>query len=358
VSAIALTFTMPFTLYYFGTFTFVSVFTTLLFTPILVCSLYLAVFVMLFGSLSLPGEVFCFLSETLYTFTSRLCSLLSDCMYTVLSAEYPFARILTILFVISLLALLLFSVQRPWAYLIPVLTFTVCLYTSVAIYNACNAHSVSSVMRETNRNDFLAFRIGGETTVLDIGACTASSRRAGLHAARTEIYSTMVDNYMLLNHNNRTPAYLSTLLDDTRIYNLYIPEEFSNTESYKSICQTAKENGTKVHTFTFGERTEMGSIAILTMTPKYIQRSRVPIHGIEIQGAGSTFFYAGAAFIESGGKLPKTQSIIFGSYGPLYKEKFSVKTEQNIFTSPTAQLFFEGAATVYTDAKKDILNNS
>ena len=356
VTVTALTFTMPFSLCYFGTFSFVSLFTTLLFSPLICAALYLAPVVLLLGNTAFIGPAVCLLAEKSTHFTFFASSFLSEKMQFTLSAEYPFAQVLLVLFCLGFVALLILAPKRPWLYLIPIFTFTICLYSGAGIYRAINADKVFISISETGRNDTICLTSAGESTIIDISGATSAPANTALFTAKTEQYAVYVENYVLVNRTYRTVSFVKKLISANRINNLYLPSDVMDEYEISTIRETAAERGTAVHLFSFGDRLELGKLSVTANAPSYIKRSVMPIHSIMIEAGDNSIFYTGAAYSESGLPLPEADYIIAGSYGPLYKEEFSFG-EENVIVSGTAQNFYSGKAEVYEKVTNVILNN-
>ncbi len=356
VTVIALTFTLPFTLYYFGTFTFASLFTTLLFAPLVCAALYTAPAVLIFGGVPFLGTALCFFAEKLSALTFTCTSALSAALPFTVSAAYPFAKFLAITFCAGFILLLLTAPRRPWLYLLPICIFTVSLYSGVAVYDKLNEDKVFFSVNETKRNDTLCFTCRGKTTIIDISGATSAPSQTALYTAKTEQYAVHIENYILVNRTYRTATFTEKLLNSNRINHLYLPSELFEEDEYDSILKAAKERGTEVHSFSFCDTLELGDISITPNRPEYIKRSSMPIHNILIQTEKDSLFFAGAAYSESSLDLPEADYIIAGSYGPLYKENFSFG-ENNAIISETARDFYTGDGTVYEKVTNVILNN-
>lgn len=356
VTVTALTFTLPFTLYYFGTFTFASLFTTLIFSPFVCAALYMAPAVLLFGKVPLLGSGLCFLAEKLTELTFRTVSILSAELQFTVSVNYPFAKLLAIAFCMGFILLLLTAPRRPWLYLLPVCIFTVSIYTGQAVYNKVNEEKVFFAINETKRNDTVCLTRGGKTTIIDISGATAAPSRTALYTAKTEQYAVYIENYILVNRTYRTVSFTEKLLNSNRINHLYLPTDLMEEGEYDSIRKAAEARGTEVHAFSFCDTLNLEGISITPNEPVYIKRSTMPIHNIMIETEGESVFYAGAAYSQSALDVPEADFIIAGSYGPLYKEEFSFG-EKDVMISDTAKDFYSGEGTVYEKVTNVILNN-
>lgn len=355
VTVIALTFTMPFSMYYFGTFSFVSLFTTLLFAPFVSASLYTAPIILLLGKVPYLGAALCFIAEKPAQLTFALSSLLAERLQFTLSVAYPFARILFLLFCIGFTLLLLFAPKRPWIYLIPIFAFTVCLYSGVGLYRAANADKVYMAISETNRNDTICLTSQGKTTILDISGATSKAASAALYAAKAEQYAVYIENYILVNRTFRTASFVNKLISANRVNNLYLPKDILDENEMADICENAAKRGTTVHPYSFEDAIELNGISINVQKPSYINRSKMPIHSILIKTKEDTVHYVGAAYSELKSEGPKADITVAGSYGPLYKEDFSFDGE--VIYSNSAAPYYTGEGTVYEKVTNVILNN-
>jgi len=355
VTVIALTFTMPFSMYYFGTFSFLSLFTTLLFAPFVSAALYTAPFILLLGKVPYLGTALCFIAEKLAQLTFDLSSFLAERLQFTLSVAYPFARILFLLFCIGFTLLLIFAPKRPWPYLIPLFAFTVCLYSGAAIYRGVNADKVYLSINETKRNDTICLTSRGKTTILDISGATSSPASAALYAAKNEQYAVYIENYVIVNRTYRTLSFVIRSTGANRINNLYLPKDVLSEDEIADITINASKHGTQVHLYSFGDTVDLDGISITPSEPSYIKRSKMPIHSIMINAGENTVHYVGAAYSELELDCIEADLTVAGSYGPLYKEDFSFEGE--VLYSKSAADYYTGEGTVYEKVTNVILNN-
>ena len=354
VTAVALTFTLPFTLIYFGTYSFVSIFSTLLFSPFVCGALYIAPLITALGTVPLIGNGLCAAAELLTQFTFDLAALLSDSLRYTVSVEYPFGWVIITLYCAVLLILLVCSARRWWLYLIPICLLTVSIYPSVAIYNKVNEDEVTLSACTSGRNDLLCISRGGSTTVIDISNATAAPSSLALYTAKTEHYSIYVENYVIFNRSARSNAFINRLLSANRIDNLYLPASLFSEKELEELSETASGRGTDLKTFMFGDALSLSGVTVDTDAPVTIDRSVVPCHRILIESGGESALYLGAAYSET--RAVKTADyVICGGYGPLYKEEFSFEGE--VYICESAADYYIGDATVYEKVTNVILNN-
>lgn len=358
VSAAAISFMLPFLLSAFSSFTFVSIFTTLLFTPLLSGVLYLCVFSLLFCKIPLLSGLLFFLLDKAAGFMLAAVQWGAGLGNFQISLAYPFVKWLGAGFVILLAVLVIRSPKKAVWYLAPLIAFAIALTGGAAIDSVGKKEQTALIACTRLQNDVLSVTHHTKTTVIDITDGTYTSLNNALAIIEKKEYITAFDHYIFANISQKSSATLRKMLNRYDFYTIYLPAAGQDTQDlHDQLAKTAEQAGCAVYDYRYGEPFTLSDVTYTIESPSFIKRSVRAVHQITIRSGEKTAAYLGAAYQETDSQPPKADIVIAGCYGPLYKSAFSYSAPQVFAGGAAAEYYSADNLTVYDEACRFILND-
>lgn len=233
--------TLPLTLCAFGTLPLLSPLANLILSPLVQLALYLSLFLTFLGSVSFLSQIATALCNLIFTISSFL----GDVPRTVLSFTDSFTLYLVFAFVTALLLYFLLCPRKRFLFRVPVALCVSCAIsvgatlgtTRLLHYDELSVTCFSDIEEET---DAILFRYKGDrllTVFSDFGKVGTAE-----YAALAEVAGE-VDGFLVPYYTDGTAHYLKSLLNESKIYRLYLPApSFAyEREIYAEILKIAKD---------------------------------------------------------------------------------------------------------------------
>lgn len=269
VSLSATVATLPLTLCFFGTLPLLSPLANLLLSPLVQVALYLSLFVTAFGNF----PVFTWISTHLCNLIFTIADVLADVPHTVLSFKgSPALPVIFVGFGVLLLYFL-FAPRKRFRLAVPVSILLCCAVTVGAIEGGTHlAHrnelTVTYYTDAEMGSDALLFRYKEERllTVFSQFKGVGKAERAALENTAGE-----VDAFLLPYYTSASVDYVNTLLNDYKLYRLYLPTpEFdAEWEIYHEILKAAAKESVPTVAFPKNGAFRFAFLTVSRLVPKY-----------------------------------------------------------------------------------------
>lgn len=358
---------MPLTCFYFGEISLFTPVASTLFSPIITCILTLTPLYLLFRSL-LPIAYLIGLAITgLSTLTAALAQSLASLPGVTVSLRGTIAP----LFAVALSAALLTApLCRSQKSLRAHLRGTVCIlllfFLITTAGNIVTHRDVRIISTAHTKNDAVILRAERDFMLIDFSD--------GSYAALTSAYSAAADSgateisALFLTHlHTKHITGIRRFCDSSYVRAMILPSPKTEEEEKIAAALTAfcEAEGIPCHLYNEQDSVYWGdTVEIITGERRYLARSTHPMLTLSVRTNGSVFTYVGASATEipTNTDLTGADVIVFGSHGPVVKEKiyascspflravtvrdhagdFAVRTKNSI---PEEALLFEDADT-------------
>lgn len=330
-SLYATVFTLPVSWLVCGEFSPLAPLATLVFTLPVTALLYILPLVLLFYGtpLSLPLEfaagVLCELVRVLSQTLARPAS------SAVISLRYPFVWIA---FAAAAVALLILPRIKPVfaggaAIAAAAVAFAAAFAIALGIWSGVEAGAAKVIYYNSGtKNDMLVIDTRGAALICDVSDGTYTPLKNAVRLARTRLYATKIDGYVLTHLHRRHVMQYMRMASRYFVDALILPRPQTEAERHIALAleEAAGEFGTRAvyYNAAIDTQVELHSLSLLLPARLYTKRSSHPVVALYVSGAELLYIGGGNGdvprereeLIESWAQAAKC--VIFGAHSPSY----------------------------------------
>jgi len=322
----------------FGEISVVSPVANLLCGPLVTAELILSFLLIILGTVPFVGELIAFLLKNVGDSMLGVAAYFSDIENATVSLEYNFARVLVVLFTVSMAVLLVIKLRRKAFLLLPAITFAaafaICFFSLIIIKGRENA-DITYLRRGENEMLFVAS--GNEFAFIDLSDGNYSNFSSAWDQAHSG-GATELEN-VVLTHYHRKHAYsLSRLMSSVKVRRITLPypKNYDEALHLSAIYKAAEEYEVECVLMSDEGYTELiKGVGIELLPREFIWRSKQSVVAFNISAGNKSLAYIGSSYYESsfGSIADETVTfadyVIYGTHGPNPKADFSVGPAEN-----------------------------
>ncbi len=330
--------TLPITASVFGTLPLLSPVANLLLSPFIQAEIYLAIAVLLFGSLPFVCTVADACSRTMMLLASKLSALPG----AVLSTKEPFLLAVCLLLFLLTTLYFLHTPTKSFRLRVPVcilLSASLLLggYSGFKLLMHKNSLTVTYLTYEQGQSDFFLLQDGRRSAVIDISGGTRSVLQRALSTLQDR-GETEIDQYLLAAYHSNTENTICRLLSSEIVRSIYLPQPKTEEQVAvaATITQSAERNGTAVIYYEQNGLLALDTCSI-SFHPSYSMTDGTlafsMYYGQEqlLYLSESALDYASESMLSRVAKLSHT--VFLGTHGPSYTTSLPITAED--FTDAT-----------------------
>jgi hypothetical protein len=272
----------------------------------------ISVLALLFGRISLVGDLFVLLSRGLGALILETVSLFADIRGASLSLEYPFATPLILLFAVSMAVMMVIRLRKKLLIALPPLAFALSFAVCLGVFAATDKTEIKYV--GWGENEIFFVERAGISSVCDVSTGTASAYNL-LDAEGCE-YSLEIENYVLTHPHAKHPTMLRRLYENKVIRHLYLPliNEPDSLSVLKEIYDIASEYNTEVIFYSKGETIELSSS--VRVIPCFMENGKETEVFLKIVGEDDILTYTDEAESPLAYEIgAESRYFLFGAHG-------------------------------------------
>lgn len=209
-----------------------SVFTTLLFSPLIELFVYFGIIFLLFGSLIPLGPILIFLSDLICNSSAALSNI--DGIYS--STGFWIVKFFGVAVSVVFFVLLIVKLKRA-KIIIPIISVMIVMASVMSITLTFGSNSIDEeLLRSNEYGDLILVKNNSEALLFDNSAYSASSA----YDASSYLYDKNImdlDYYYVTHYSQRLPVTIKKLLSNIKIGKILLP--FPKTEKDEAICLEA-----------------------------------------------------------------------------------------------------------------------
>lgn len=236
-SIFAISATLAITYYAFGTISALSIFSTAIFSPIILVFMYLGTFFLFTASFIPLGNIIIHFSG----FISWLANSFSSFKYSLLSTNHLVVGITVMLTTIALFLFLILDIRKRKTAVLLIIALFMSTILSAGVYTVKEKQKFAFEYYEEEYNERLLMKSNEEAALVEISNLNVTlAHKTLLYLRAKEI--TYLENYIITSYNAKTSDALNVLLSGIYIKNLYVPAPKSDTEKmYYNEILSVKE---------------------------------------------------------------------------------------------------------------------
>lgn len=336
----ATVFTLPVMWIFFGHVSVVSPLSNLIYIPLVTLILIISPLVIITAKIPFLCSFLSFLiseiSKIIFTL-SKQAKYLKD--YKV-NLEYDFVLYILLVFILLFAVIILIRKKSKSLYFVPILFFVVAFGVCVSIYNHSQKGTVDLLYIKDKKNEAFVIK-DGDITFIDMSTGGLGNIRIAKNEISKKLYGTNIDNYMLTHYHKLHISTFNSLCENYYIEKLILPEPIteSDREVFVTLCESALERDIEIIVYEHYKSSDVTfkNATFDIMEYVSIKRSTHPLLSMRITANGQTISYFGASsheansvFIENNNK---SDLVIFGVHGPVYKSSFDFDSHSKYATA-------------------------
>ncbi len=234
VSLFAVGATFAITLTSFDSVSVISPISTIIFSVILELYFYVGIAMMLLGGLKPIYHLLAFLENT----TSKLAAVFSEFEMAAVSSDFVFLKILTAIFTIAFFAFLILNVRHKKIFTGALSIFMCIILVSSAMLGASVKEERDFSYIKTEVAESFSVKGSGDFALIQEASYSLRTAYETSSLLRKEkIY--YVESLILTDYNKAIPTYISVILSNILVKNIYIPEPENDLE--REIFENVKK---------------------------------------------------------------------------------------------------------------------
>lgn len=322
-SLAACIFVLPVSYYVFGSFSMLSPVATLIFGVFLDILLYTAPILLISSFIPILGSAVAFAVDFICSAVLKLTSFAYVFKDFYVSFNYFGVEILITLLIICVIAGYLLKTKHKILKTLPALT----IFFAICVTSYINSDLEGIYYYTENSNDVIIMNTDKNNAVIDVSTGSKTFADKTVSSLYFDFNTMSPDSYVLTHYHTRHITSIDYLANNTYIERLLIPEPITDEELeiYREICMSANKYGIELEVYK--NSFSCGGGKFTKEENLYIDRSTHPIISFTFIYDGKSFSYFSGGAFESRGenidKYAKADYLIFGSHGPLIKEKIS-----------------------------------
>ena len=328
----------------FDEFSLLSMFSTIIMSPLLSVLLFfaplliLASVVTLFFFLATPIAYLC---RILGNAAISVVSFLSEQENITVSLRYPFVPYIIFPAAVLLFILLFVPLKKKrWILIAPLLAAAL-FAGQLAFYNHANQDLLTVDYLATGESEMIILTTTKDTVICDIST-GANSHLENALSVTVERYQTDVSALVLTHYHTRHVNSLRKYSGAYIIRNLYLPYPQNEDEFFTmyALIDVAKKSNIRVVLFDRDDVFEPAPSIVINLTsPVYLKRSTHPAFALSIATSNDNVIYVSESAHESESlfswineQLNSTAYVILGTHGPITKTEFLYNIPDSVDT--------------------------
>lgn len=320
VTVAAVAFTLPFNFYYFGSFSPISPFTTLLFTPLVSILLFASPFQFAASFVPFLGRSVAFVINKVCALIVLLSSDISKMEFASFSLRYPFVKYLAAALCLSIIVLAFVKLKNEMVFTIPFAVFISVYFICRAVFLGYFDSYYHFACVNEGKNDFVCVYSEGKNTLIDISDGKKSAAKSAGMFCTERFYSETIDVYVFTHYSKYSENSFEHLSNDYIVKSVVLVDPITDKDrSYLSeIVDICYDKDIEMYRVGGDESVSIGDIAVKT-DRRSISRSTHSVISCEIDLSGTKIVYAGRSFAEAFDD-PECDILIAGANGPKQKK--------------------------------------
>lgn len=232
-------FLLPIMWYVFGSISLSAVPCNLILSPIVTVLMPLCAISTLLGFIPYVSIPFVFVTKKLFDLMMAIVGYFAEIRFGVVSLQFEFAKILVIIFAVTMIVLLVIKLNHKFVIFIPMASFAIIFAVCIAIFNYTSAPNAQCV--KTYSSEVIFVNDGTECNVVDYGKGTfAKGKTVAKYMSK---YATEIDKYFIVSPDANHTKTLERVCENTIIRTLYLPKTIENKDisAYAEILKCAEK---------------------------------------------------------------------------------------------------------------------
>lgn len=321
--------TLPIVWVNFGQVSLLSVFSNVIFIPLITILMYLSAIYLLTYPITFIIPFTSFLINSLCNMINTLAAALSAWEFATIPVNYSFALYLLLPAGVLFSLIPIFKKKARLAALITSLSLCTIFFGCVAITEAVDKSNVHINYVTEKKNDGLVIKSSGRGLICDISDGSYTFSR-NLTVELEKLHLTEIEAMLFTHYHNKHTQLLGRISDNNILRSIVLPTPIDERETgiYDSLIDLAKTRGIDVLTVPAGGSFTFGDAVITLYDRTYISRSSHPITGAGIEVNGVDCLIVSSSFNESTSELisaaDNAEYLILGIHSPVYKKTFGL----------------------------------
>lgn len=319
----AMTFSLIPILIYFSTFSTISVFTNLLFTPFITVILFGIIVFLAVSPITLFARVvglFLDMTVSLFLYLAKYISRLSDIS---VSLRYPFIIFALAAFAIGVV--IAYSTRKRIALLLPYILWLTVYICGIGIYNLSYNGAADMLFLSENNNDAILIRSGSETVYVDLGKADSRFSNKAFSHLDVDLYSAELDHWMIARYSDKEIGVIADGLGSMRVHNLYIPHPCNGNEEViaeelKYYCEL---EGTVLTYYSYDLPLILSDMSITITEPHTVEDTALRIFSASVDVGDESAVYYSSGYFEFSDEYADSDIVIIGAAGSGRKQTAS-----------------------------------
>lgn len=321
----------------FGELSLVSLGANLVCVPLMTAFLILSVLFVFLGRIPMVEKII--LSALVYVgeLLLKISAYFSDINDACISLEFEFAKIIVLIFVISMAVLLVIKLKRKIFMIFPAvvcsIAFIICF--STILIKGENEAELTYIKRG-ERETFVVVK-GVDAAFIDVGDGNYSNYTVAWDIAHAD-GATEIKTLLLTHYHNKHGYSISRLLSNVKVRRVMIPYPETQEDMYilDRIFEVTSTHGVECRMYERGSPfAVLDGVGLKLLPYDMLKRSSQPTVAFEIEYGEFKSAYIGSSYYESDhGKYADdcvydADVVIYGTHGPNPKSDFSIDPANN-----------------------------
>lgn len=325
--------TLPLTWLYFGEISLISVFSNLIFIPLVTLLMYLGALYLLLYPLRLFIVPLAALVRVYCGLITGLAGFFAGFHGITTAVNYPF----TVFFVLPLTVcvIALPFVRGTMRGRVAAAAGCVCVLFFGTIFFTEKLDEKNDYVTyiSAGKNDGFVVKSGGKALLCEISDASFGFMY-NLTDELAELHCCEIDFVLVTHYHNKHTRLLTRLCERETVSSLILSEPIDERERdiFESLTEIAGEYGLDVTVVGSGEEFTFGRATLSLYERKYISRSSHPITGLKIGAGGEEVVYSSCSLGEGDADVLRDMAsadcVILGRHSPKYKKSFGITFER------------------------------
>ncbi len=325
---------LPICCLYYGEFSLISVFSNVIFVPLVTVMIYLAAAYLVLYPIRLLIVPLAALINLLGSLILKLAGVFADLPYSLISIDYSFSYYFLIPLTVLLFLIPLFK-DRQKRKRVAVCAVSVCLLFlgTVAVVRCADRTNVYITYEAQNKNEGLVLKAENKALICDVSSGAYTSLSLLTHEAH-DLHVSEIDGYLFTHYHSKHLQQFSRLCEREIVRSVYLPEPVNEKEEaiYNALIELANRYGLRLVFLPSGGTFDYNGTSVTLFKRTYLSRSTHPITAIGIKAYDVDTVLLGGSFNESDPSLmaaaESAECLLFGRHSPIYKKTFGFLREE------------------------------
>ena len=319
----AMTFSLLPMIIYFSTFSVISVFTNLIFTPVITVIMFGILVFIAFSPFPFIARMlgrFLDMAVSLFIYLAKHISRLPDIS---LSLEYPFLIFAVAAFAIGVV--IAFMLKKRVLLLLSYILWLTVYMVGIGIYTMSYNGAADMLFLSEGGKDAMLIRSGSDTVYIDLGKSGYDFTNKAFAHLDKSMYSAELDHWIIARYSDDEIGVISDGIAAMRVYDLYIPYPADDYEAViaEELEYYCRQEGTTLTYYKYDIPLLISDMSITLTEPIALEDTAVRLLCASVEVGDEKAVYYSSGYFEYSEEHIDADTVFMGSAGSRRTQRVS-----------------------------------